>query len=644
MRICIAAICKIVGGLYTNNDLVMNYLFLPENGANIITYPPEIVAIIVNIRRRKPIIIRQRSCYRSVSNMYSGECPTLEDRLFDLEKKLEAKQQESRNLADIASIITAILDIEAVLAAAMEISIRQVSGEVGAVVLVADDRRDVKISWGVESDLVASLMSDEDETMIGRAIRTGGAVWNNECRIRGMTHVTVRNALVSPIISKGTAIGAIVVLNSENRSGFSSTDAANLEMICKFTSVAIENAKLFRESLEKQKIEQELDLARQVQATFLPEEAAFDGAKVEALYIPARQVGGDYYDLIPLPDGRLFFLIGDVTNKGVPAALVMTSVYSIIRSSITSKKSVDITDLMAHLNEILCNDIIKSHGMFITLFMACLDPARGYLEYCNGGHPPPFYLRSTGGEAEPLKDGGPLVGQFPGIVYRSRRIEVAGGDRIFCYTDGVIEAADRKGKLYSISRLRDFAVAGKAMDAREFTLAVKAEIDRFSRDADGESVDDYTTIVIDITDSSPLRAREEWRYPSRLDELEHMYADLDRICAAGGVPVAIVNAIRVAVSEAMTNAVIHAHDGDASKIITITVEIYSDRVEVRVADEGTGLPDVAGIEFDPVGHPDDEGGRGLGLIKYLMDEIGIDQRAEGGIVIRMVKMLPRMRT
>jgi hypothetical protein len=342
--------------------------------------------------------------------MYTGECPTLEDRLFDLEKKLEAKHQESRNLADIASIITAILDIKAVLAAAMEISIRQVAGEVGAVVLDEDGRLDVKISWGVESDLVEALMFDEGETMIAHVIRTKEALFENNCRVRGATRVTVRNALVSPIITKGNAIGAIVVLNCENRSGFSAQDAANLEMICKFTSVAIENATLFRESLEKQKIEQELDLARQVQATFLPEDNDFDGARVEAMYIPARQVGGDYYDLIPLPDGRLFFLIGDVTNKGVPAALVMTSVYSIIRSSLATDRSVKITDLMIRLNDIMCSDIIKSHGMFITLFMACLDPAEGYLEYCNGGHPPPFYQPAAGGEAIPLKDGGPLVG------------------------------------------------------------------------------------------------------------------------------------------------------------------------------------------------------------------------------------------
>ncbi len=576
--------------------------------------------------------------------MYTGELPPIEDRLFDLEKKLEAKQQESQNLADIASVITSILDIEAVLAAAMEISIRQVAGEVGAVVLVADGRLDVKISWGVESELLDSLMFDNGETMIAHTLRTKETLSDNACRVRGTTRVTVRNALVSPIITKGNAMGAIVILNCEDESGFSVQDAANLEMICKFTSVAIENATLFRESLEKQKIEQELDLARQVQATFLPEDTAFDGVRVEAMYIPARQVGGDYYDLIPLPGGRLFFLIGDVTNKGVPAALVMTSVYSIIRSSITSDRSVKITDLMVHLNDIMCSDIIKSHGMFITLFMACLDPAGGYLEYCNGGHPPPFYLRSAGGEVIPLKDGGPLVGQFPGTVYRSRRIDVGKGDRIFCYTDGVIEAADREGQLYGIRRLKDFVVAGATMDARNFTHAVKSEIDHFSRGADGESVDDYTTIVIDITDPSPLPARYELTYVSRLDELERMYADIDRICAHHDIPDETVNPIRVAVSEAMTNAVIHAHAGDTSKKIVITVEIYTDRLEVRVADEGEGLADHTGIDFDPVGLPDDESGRGLGLIKYLMDEVDVDLRKEGGAVIRMVKMLARVST
>lgn len=573
--------------------------------------------------------------------MYTGQPTPIEDRLFDLEKKLEAKQQESQNLANIASVITSILDIDAVLAAAMEISIRQVSGEVGAVVLVADGRPDVKISWGVEADLLDSLIYDDGDTMVAYSLRTGETLIDNDCRIQGISRVTVRNALISPIITKGNPVGAIVVLNSEDETGFTPEDAANLEMICKFTSVAIENATLLQESLEKQKIEHELDLARQVQATFLPEKTFFDGVQVKAMYIPARQVGGDYYDLIPLSDGRLFFLIGDVTSKGVPAALVMTSAYSIIRSSITSDRSIKITDLMVHLNDILCNDIIKSHGMFITLFMACLNPAEGYLEYCNGGHPPPFYLRSDSGEAIPLRDGGPLVGQFPGTAYRSCRINVSPGDRIFCYTDGVIEAADCNGNLYGIKQLQDFVAAGTTMDVRELTNAVKAEIDRFRRGADGESMDDYTTIVIDVIDSTPLLSRYELQYVSRLDELEKMYADLDRICARHGIPEKSVNPIRVAASEAMTNAVVHAHAGDASKIIAVTVEIYSDKVELRVADDGEGLPDDTGIKFDPVGAPDNEGGRGLGLIKYLMDEVGIDARPEGGVIIRMVKRLPR---
>jgi len=256
--------------------------------------------------------------------MYTGELPPLEDRLYDLEIKLEAKQQESQNLANIASVITSILDINAVLAAAMDISIRQVSGEVGAVVLVDDGKPNVRISWGVESDLLDTLMFDDAETMISYALRTGETTFNNEGRVRGTTRVIVRNALVSPIIAKGDAIGAIVVLNSREDTGFSPRDVANLEMICKFTSVAIENATLFKESLEKQKMEQELVLARQVQATFLPENRPFDGTNIDALYIPARHVGGDYYDLIPLSGGRIFFLIGDVTSKGAPAALVMT--------------------------------------------------------------------------------------------------------------------------------------------------------------------------------------------------------------------------------------------------------------------------------------------------------------------------------
>ncbi len=571
--------------------------------------------------------------------MHNPTANELEDRLFDLETQLEAKRLEAQDLANIASAITSILNIESVLAAAIDMGIRQVGGEVGAVVLVEQGEPVVKISWGVDSELLQSLKYDDKRSLIEYILSNQKTVCENDCRFLGKTGVSIRNAMIAPIISKGAAIGAIVVFNRADGGEFSDDDIVRLEMIAKFTAIAIDNANLFRQSLEKQRLEQELNLARQVQETLLPGTIDIDGLRIEATYITARQVGGDYYDLIPLSGRRLFFLIGDVTSKGAPAALLMTSVYSIVRSFVTRGRLTEITDLMGHLNDILCRDIIKDHEMFITLFMAYLDLDAGVLEFCNGGHPPPFYFRASTGEILRLKVGGPLVGQFSGTAYRSSRINVASGDRIFCYTDGLIEAARHDGALFGLARLEEFFRNGQSMDAPGFARTVKAEIDRFSSGADRDSLDDYTTLIIDVLSLATASRTYELTYGSRLENLNRMYEDLKGICERHSLTDTVVNPLQVAISEAMTNAIVHAHAGDSSKIIRITVDVNDERVEIKIADEGAGMALDTSVDFDPVGMPDDESGRGLGLIQRLMDEVYFDTRPGGGMTVRMVKRI-----
>jgi len=565
----------------------------------------------------------------------------LENRVFDLETELESKQQETQDLANIASVITSILDIESVLAAAMEIGIRQVSGEVGAIVLADDTGPSVRISWGVESDVIRSLKYGDNELLLEYALRHKQSVLDNSCRYAGDAGVSVRNAIIAPIISKGEAIGAIVALNREGNGDFTAEDICRLEMIGKFTSIALDNATLFQESLAKQRLEQELDLARQVQETLLPDTFDMKGLRIEAMYIPARQVGGDYYDLIPISDNKLLFVIGDVTSKGAPAALMMTSVYSIVRSEIMSGGPVEVTRLMAHLNDVLCRDIIKTHDMFITLFMAYLDIEAGILEFCNGGHPPPFYYRADTGETVRLKSGGPLAGQFPNTEYTSSRIEIHPGDRIFCYTDGLIEASRRDGAMFGMARLEEFFTNNRRMATKDFMEAVKKEIDDFSSEADRDTFDDYTTITIDVLSSPPAGKRHDLVYDSRLENLERMYADFSRICREHGISVDDEGRLLVAVSEAMTNAIIHAHGGDTSKLIRIAVDVYDKRIEIRIADEGDGPAWDKAMNFDPVGTPEDESGRGFGLIQRLSDDVHIDFCPGGGTTVRIVKRISK---
>lgn len=571
--------------------------------------------------------------------MYQEEIFKLEEQVFELEKKLESKNQEILDLANIASVITSILDLESVLAVTMETAIRHVAGEVGAILLLDGNDLVSKIAWGVDTVVLQNLKYLDNLDVAQYCLQNKTTAIENNCQGQLSDDHSIRSFIAVPIIAKERAIGVVIILNKEESGDFNQQDRQTLEMICRFASVAIENANLLNESLEKQKIEQELELARQVQTTFLPEKARMAGFKIASVYAPAGQVGGDYYDIIPISRGKLFFLLGDVTHKGLSAALVMTAVYSIIRAFVTSEPNIDVKEIMGRLNSILCKDVIKAREMFITLFMAYVDLEEGWLEYCNGGHPPALYYCSATGETKQLKQTGPLVGQFVGVEYLSNRIEIGRGDRVLCYTDGLIEAQDKDGELYGLSRLERFFRSSIELDAEVFSRTVKTEIDHYNCGTDRSSVDDLTVLVVDFMGQDDKSDRYRFIYPSRLESLEQMYADLDIVFKRHDLVHDVTHPFQLAVSEAVTNAIVHAHRQDSSKQIIVSIELNPSEIIADIVDEGTasGLDRIQ--QADLGGNSLAESGRGIGLIKKLSDEAVFREVPGGGTDVRIVKRL-----
>ncbi len=560
----------------------------------------------------------------------------LEERVFELEHLLEAKNQETTDLAEIASIITSILDIESILAVTMEISIRQLAGEVGAVMLLENGDLQEKISWGIDSTIFKERPYRENLPLDEYCLKSHQTIVDNDCTTPISDKCSIVSIIAAPIITHEEAIGVVIILNKENEQSFTDRDRLALELICKFAAVAIDNSKLLKESLEKQKIEQELGLAREVQTTFLPDKIRINGLSIAANYFPARQVGGDYYDLIPIGNDKLFFLLGDVTNKGMPAALVMTSVYSIVRAYITSGQPINVRKIMVHLNDLLCNDIIRGRDMFITLFMAYIDLSTGMMEYCNGGHPPAMYFRLAKNEIIPLKRGGPLVGQFAGLQYLATRVKVSPGDRIFCYTDGVIEAENRRGQLYGIKRLEEFFKAGLALSTERFSGVIKEEIDRYAQGASPDAIDDLTTLVIDLVGENDLFDTREFTYSSVLGNLERLYFDLGQVLADTKLDVNTVNSIKVAVSEAFTNAIIHAHKRDRKKKVRVITKLNKKQFIADIQDHGAGFSGSQHLNRDLGRNPMAESGRGLAIINKLADSVEINSLPDQGTSIKMV--------
>lgn len=568
----------------------------------------------------------------------------LEEKVLDMESLLDVKDQEIEDLAQIAAVITSVLDLESVLAITMETSLRHTAGEVGAVLLAEGSELKVKIAWGVDGDGLERLKHTDGRSLVRHCFETRETLVDGHDRHVESAAYSIHSLIAAPILAQSRALGVIVIINKENDGEFDARDRRTLEMIGNFAAVAIENSRLLRESMEKQKMEQELELARQVQTTLLPESFGVRGLQVASTYIPAGHVGGDYYDIIPLTDRRVLFLLGDVTNKGVPAALVMTAAYSIIHGYVGSREVVDIQSLMSNLNEVLCRHIIKSRDMFITLFAAFVDLDGGTMEYCNGGHPPAFFRRARTGEVLRLREGGPPLGQFAGQTYRSAMVPLAGGDRVFCYSDGLIEAEDGRGELYGLARLEEFFSSGAKMAADGFNQAVKQEVARFAAGSPRESRDDFTTLVFDIQAVVPGGERYQFVYPSRLDVMETMYLDLERVFTRCRIGPQTARPFQLALSEAFTNAIIHAHGQNPGKLVEVSIVVNDDVISADITDEGSCWENEGSRVFDPAGDPAAESGRGLGLIQRLTDSVHFSRSPRGGTTVTITKKIGRSDT
>ena len=209
--------------------------------------------------------------------------------------------------------------------------------------------------------------------------------------------------------------------------------------------------RLEQEIHERERVEQELQVARRIQQASLPEEVpTLEGWQISPYYQPAREVGGDFYDFHFLSEGRLGLVVGDATGKGVPAALVMSTTCGMLQLAAQVLDSFSPGQVLAQVNETLFARIPSN--MFVTCFYAILDPQSGLLSYANAGHDLPYLWR--GGNAEELRARGMPLGLMPGMSYEEKEIVLEPSDNVLLYSDGLVEAHDPKGEMVGFPRIR----------------------------------------------------------------------------------------------------------------------------------------------------------------------------------------------
>ena len=274
--------------------------------------------------------------------------------------------------------------------------------------------------------------------------------------LRAMKEADIK--VVVPLVSQGELIGLLNLGPRLSQQEYSADDRKLLNDLATQTAPAVQVAQLVRQqqqqAQERERIEQELRVARLIQKTLLPKHVPeIAGWDVAAFYRPAREVGGDFYDFLEFDDGHLGIIVGDVTDKGVPAALVMATTRTMLRASAQRLDSPG--EVLRQVNDVLVPEIPPN--MFVTCLYAILDPRSGRLRYANAGQDLP-YLRHKGrpGDTSELRATGMPLGLMPGMSYEEKEAVLEASDSILFYTDGLVEAHDPKREMFGIPRLQGF--------------------------------------------------------------------------------------------------------------------------------------------------------------------------------------------
>lgn len=304
------------------------------------------------------------------------------------------------------------------------------------------------------------------------------------------TALTSSDIFVLPLNAQGRMVGKMVVGLDENGRSFTPRRLNMLNGIAHQAATAVVNNQLYRESAERTRLEQELNVAQEIQTSFLPKQnPTLPGCTIASHWQAARQVSGDFYDFFPLSNNKWGLVIADVADKGVPAALFMALSRTVLRTVALNREAPATT--LRRVNEIIDND--AQSDLFVTVFYAVWDPTTYELTYANGGHNPPLLIRANG-QMELLSNTGMVLGILPAIQINQYTRTLRPNDVLICYTDGVTEAMNVDRDEFGMQRLEMAALGSRHLSARRITQAITAEVAEHSGTT--PQSDDITLVVL----------------------------------------------------------------------------------------------------------------------------------------------------
>ncbi|GJM45203.1 MAG: hypothetical protein DHS20C21_20450 [Gemmatimonadota bacterium] len=387
------------------------------------------------------------------------------------------------------------VELETLMTKLMELSIRIMHAEVGAIVLDRDDSLTTGIEWGLSEEILFSLRSEDGDPLVETAIRAGEPVFvadaaRSTAIDTSALDVNLTSLILVPLVTATKRLGAIVVVNAAGE-GLREDDAEVLSTIAALCSAAVENALLYEATREHERMSAEMNLASDIQASLLPESFE-DTPEVEITgwCITASETGGDFYDYFDLGDGKTGIVIADATGHGMGAALIVFIARATLRTLLTQTRLPE--TVMKVMNNLVEADL--EDDRFLTCFFGVLDRKSGQLTYCCAGHDPPVRYRPSTGEHLELEATGLPIGMFAGMDYEVRDTTLESGDFVLMGTDGIWEARNPAGEFYGKERLVELVEQVYDQPLEEGSERIRKDILDFH--AGGERRDDITAVML----------------------------------------------------------------------------------------------------------------------------------------------------
>ncbi len=461
----------------------------------------------------------------------------------------------------------------------------------------------------------------------------------------------VKSALAVPLCTDGRVIGVLNISNTSRRRRFGHAELEHLSSFADMAAASIENARLYQELRKDQEhLNRELRMASRIQRSIISTHVPCASMRMVSRLMPASAVGGDFFSIIPLDrDSRFCFyctpeeqdrcqklrtqfcpnkfglMIGDVANKGMPAALIMSVLTTILYE--VGRHHISPRTILNEANAAFRRFFNESQYGFATLFYAFYDNTENTLTYTKAGHEPPLLLHGRGGDFEYLEGEGFPIGLMEDGRYQEKTVELERGDRILLYTDGLTGALNTKGEILGRKRLVEVVKSLFGQDIEAFIDALADEIMLFSGDA--PQPDDIAVMMLELEDLYDLTMTVG------TDVLQIRYvidSVLETLQGFEGLSDPVT--LRLCLEELLHNAMEHGNRCDVSKKVYITVKAEPKRAIIRVRDEGEGFDFLRQIKGQE-DVPDilSERGRGLLIVRHYADELSFNREGNEATLV-----------